>query len=253
MLEDLLNKQVKYLREQADRHDTDDFMDRLAERIARDARRPARVAYGTPDAVQRPSAELPDAEKATPPVSQLPPPAQRPGFTTAHPRGSTRPGARREMRRRPTPIIQADPRASQFAVLAYVQLLCENVLRSNDIDALADFAADYDETGARTFACLLYSLDRRESALYWWRFAAGAGDPLAAHLLAAHHAAVGQSPDARLWRASAQMLGFTDKHLPHPVRHTTEIAEGFAREMPWDTEMRVFMRSSRLPEELVAR
>ncbi|WP_256341507.1 hypothetical protein [Streptomyces sp. TLI_105] len=36
--------------------------------------------------------------------------------------------------------------------------------------------------------------------------------PPAAHLLAAHHAAVGQSPDARVWRASAQVLGFTDQH-----------------------------------------
>ncbi|MFF3584554.1 hypothetical protein [Streptomyces mirabilis] len=70
------------------------------------------------------------------------------------------------------------------------------VLRSNDIDSLADFAAHYDPRGARTFACLLYTLDRRESALYWWRFAAGREGPLAAHLVAAHHAAVGVSLDA---------------------------------------------------------
>lgn len=31
------------------------------------------------------------------------------------------------------------------------------------------------------------------------RFAAGAGDPLAADLLAAHHAAVGLVPGARVW------------------------------------------------------
>ncbi|MFC7794146.1 hypothetical protein [Streptomyces cinereoruber] len=249
MLEDLLAKQVRYLREQADRHDTDDFMDRLATRIAEESRRPARVSYAVTDTVQRRTADRPDTDTPARPASQLPPPAPCPGAATTHPGGPTRPVHRR-VRRRPTPIVTSDPAASQFAVLAYIQVLCENVLRSDDIDTLADFAADYDEAGARTFACLLYSLDRRESALYWWRFAAGAGDPLAAHLLAAHHAAVGQSPDARVWRASAQMLGFTDQHLPQPVRHSTEIAEGFARALPWDTEMSVFMGSARLPQEL---
>ncbi|MFF1511842.1 hypothetical protein [Streptomyces sp. NPDC058326] len=247
MLEDLLARQVRYLREQADQHDTDDFMDRLATRIAHETRRPARVSYAAAETTQRREAECRDTDTLVRPTAQLPPPAQGPGAFTTHPRGSIRPGHRR-VRRRPTPIITSDPAASQFAVLAYVQVLCENVLRSDDIDTLADFAADYDEAGARTFACLLYSIDRRESALYWWRFAAGAGDPLAAHLLAAHHAAVGQSPDARVWRASAQMLGFADHHLPQPVRRSTEIAEGFAREMPWD--MRVFLGSARLPKEL---
>ncbi|MGW2016710.1 hypothetical protein [Streptomyces sp. NPDC001927] len=66
----------------------------------------------------------------------------RPAAGTTRPRGSTRPGARRAVRRRPTPIIPIDRGASQFAVLAYVQHLCETVLRSNDIDTLADFAAD---------------------------------------------------------------------------------------------------------------
>ncbi|MFB7936939.1 hypothetical protein [Streptomyces sp. NPDC056049] len=248
MLEDLLAKQVRYLREQADRHDTDDFMDRLATRIAEESRRPSRVSYAVTDTVQRRAANQTDAEVPDRPAAQLPPPAPAPR-TPTHPGGPTRPIQRR-VRRRPTPIVASDPAASRFAVLAYIQVLCENVLRSDDIDTLTAFAADYDEAGARTFACLLYSLDRRESALYWWRFAAGAGDPLAAHLLAAHHAAVGQSPDARVWRASAQMLGFTDQHLPQPVRHSTEIAEGFARALPWDTEMSVFMGSARLPQEL---
>ncbi|MET9438989.1 hypothetical protein [Streptomyces sp. NPDC006551] len=254
MLEELLDRQVQYLRRQADQHDTDDFMDRLAARVAQDAGRPARVGYAPTDkAFRRAAPDLSDAESEAEPVTQVAPPPAGPERSSTRPQGTTRPRARHGIRRRPTPIIQADHAASQFAVLAYVQQLCESVLRSNDIDTLADFAADYDQAGARTFACLLYSLDRRESALYWWRFAAGAGDPLAAHLLAAHHAAVGQSPDARIWRASAQMLGFCDRHLPQPVRHSAEIAEGFAREMPWETEMRVFLRSPNLPQELVAR
>jgi hypothetical protein len=60
-------------------------------------------------------------------------------------------------------------------------------------------------------------------------------------------------PGTRLWRASAQMLGLCDRHLPQPVRHSTEIVECSAREMPWGTEMHVVMRSPRLSQELVAR
>lgn len=126
-------------------------------------------------------------------------------------------------------------------------------LRSGEIDTLAAFAADYDEAGARTFGCLLYSLDKRESALYWWRFAAGAGDPLAAHLLAAHHAAIGPTTEARAWRALAQMLNFTsERHIPEPLRHRTELAEGFARELPMRDEVRLFMRYPHLPRALAA-
>lgn len=128
------------------------------------------------------------------------------------------------------------------------------VLRSNDIDSLADFAANYDPRGARTFACLLHTLDRRESALYWWRFAAGGEDPLVAHPLAAHHAAVGVSPDARLWRAQARMLGSScDRHLPQPVRLSTHLAEGFTRAVPWDTALSAFVKTDHLPRELAAR
>ncbi|SED93015.1 hypothetical protein [Streptomyces sp. TLI_105] len=78
MLEDLLTKQVHYLREQADRHDTDDFMDRLATRIAEESRRPARVSYAVTDTPARPA-------------PQLPSPAPGPSTSTTHPGGPTRP------------------------------------------------------------------------------------------------------------------------------------------------------------------
>ncbi|MFI8201113.1 hypothetical protein ACIF6K_32075 [Streptomyces sp. NPDC085942] len=98
------------------------------------------------------------------------------------------------------------------------------MLRSAEIETLAAFAADYDAAGARTFGCLLYSHDKRESAMYWWRFAAGAGDPLAAHLLAAHHAAIGPTADSRAWIAFSLMLGFCPgRHVPRPVRDRTEL------------------------------
>ncbi|WP_326794053.1 hypothetical protein OHA79_52565 (plasmid) [Streptomyces sp. NBC_00841] len=255
MLEDLLAERVRDVQEQASRHDTDNFMNRLAAKITEDAGRPARIRYAGPGSVSGPGGETePGDEPST--VAQVAPPAQTPDPTFTRPRGSSRPLPRPcTRRRRPTPIIPDDPAVSQVAVIAYVQQLCDNVLRSNDIDTLTDFAVRYDQAGARTFACLLYTLDKRDSALYWWRFAAGAGDPLAAHLLAAHHAAVGRIPDARIWRTYAHMLGFTsDRHLPQPVRQRTEIADGFGRELPLlKGEMGEFIRSPYLPQELAAR
>lgn len=237
MLEDLLRAEAQALHHTYDNHDTDDFMRRLAVRIAQDAARPPRVTRAV--------------LAAAPPRTQAPPPATAP--VSSHPNG-TRPRTRRGTRRRPTPILCPDPAASPMAVVHHVRRLCELVLRSNDIDSLSDFAANYDPRGARTFACLLYTLDRRESALYWWRFAAGGEDPLAAHLLAAHHAAVGVSPDARLWRAQARLLGFThDRHLPQPVRPSTHLAEGFARAVPWGTALNTFIKTEHLPRDLVAR
>lgn len=83
---------------------------------------------------------------------------------------------------------------------------------------MAAFDLDYDATGACAFACLLYILGRRDSALYWWRFAAGAENALAAHVLALYHAANGTVPEARVWCAHSRLLGFTaDKHLPLPL------------------------------------
>ncbi|MFF7189675.1 hypothetical protein ACFZAR_31595 [Streptomyces sp. NPDC008222] len=237
MLEDLLRAEAQALHRTYDSHDTDDFMRRLAVRIAQDAARPPRVTR----AVLAPA----------PQHSQPPPPTAAP--VPSRP-AAARPRTRRGLRRRPTPILTQDPATTPSAVIDHVRRLCELVLRSNDIDSLADFAADYDPRGARTFACLLYTLDRRESALYWWRFAAGGEDPLAAHLLAAHHAAVGVSPDARLWRAQARMLGFTrDRHLPQPVRPSTQLAEGFARAVPWNTALSTFIKTDHLPRELASR
>ncbi|TGB15997.1 hypothetical protein E4099_05900 [Streptomyces palmae] len=132
--------------------------------------------------------------------------------------------------------------------------MCSTVLQSAEINTLAAFAADYDEAGARTFGCLLYSLDKRESATYWWRFAAGAGDALAAHLLAAHHAAIGPNADSRAWAAFSQMLGFRrDRHVPQPVGHRTELAPSFAREIPMRQEARLFLRYPQLPDALLSR
>ncbi|MFE3931306.1 hypothetical protein [Streptomyces sp. YIM B13508] len=241
MLEELLRAEAQALHEQYDHHDTDDFLRRLATRVAQEAARPSRIMRAATDPAPPPAPGQAPAQVSPPAGAPVP---NRPT--------DSRPRTRRGPRRRPTPILTTDTATTPTAVIDHVRRLCETVLRSNDIDSLAAFAADYDQTGARTFACLLYTLDRRESALYWWRFAAGAGDPLAAHLLAAHHAAVGHSsPDARIWHTMARMLGFTrDRHLPQPVRSATHLAEGFASTVPWGPALSVFMTTDRLPREL---
>ncbi|MFC9608039.1 hypothetical protein ACFTTN_31920 [Streptomyces niveus] len=243
MLEETLRAEAQVLHDMLGTHDTNDFMRRLAVRIAQDAARPLRV--GSASAETAPPAELNEPDEAPGPAA--PPP---PSFS-AQTHRSTRPRRRRHLRRRPTPIVTPDPASHPTTVLAHVQYVCDTVLRSDEVHTLIAFDTDYDHAGARTFACLLYSIDRRESALYWWRFAAGAGDPLAAHLLAAYHAAVGSLPDARIWRAFARNLGYSERHLPYPVRGSTHLAQGFAHRAPWDTELREFMTFDQLPEALV--
>ncbi|TXR94513.1 hypothetical protein EAO73_35115 [Streptomyces sp. col6] len=245
---ELLARQADTIRAQALSHSTEEFMQRLAARIATEARQPARVQYAS--AV--PAADALHPEEAAE-ITQLAPPTAGPLARTDRPVGRphTRP---RRRRRRPTPINPSDAKASQALAFGYVTELCSTVLQSQEIDTLSAFAADYDEAGARTFGCLLYSLDKRESATYWWRFAAGAGDALAAHLLAAHHAAIGPTADSRVWRAFARMLGFSpEQHVPQPVRHRTELAPGFARELPLRHETRLFLRYPHVPDALVAR
>ncbi|MEU9370452.1 hypothetical protein AB0D71_38455 [Streptomyces avermitilis] len=248
--EELLARQVAAIREQVLLHSTEDFMQRLAARIASQAKRPTRVQYASAG----PTVEADTLySEETGEITQLAPPTAGPPSRAARPDG--RPHLRpRTRRRRPTPINPIDLKASQYVAFNYVTELCSTVLRSAEIDTLDAFAADYDEAGARTFGCLLYSLDKRESATYWWRFAAGAGDALAAHLLAAHHAATGPNADSRAWCAFSRMLGFRpDRHVPQPVRHRTELAPTFAREIPMRQEARIFLRHPRLPTGLMAR
>ncbi|WP_236711249.1 hypothetical protein [Streptomyces sp. 150FB] len=240
MLEETLRAEAQVLHDMLGTHDTADFMRRLAVRITQDTAGAPRENHGD-DGV----AAL-EPENATTVTSPTPPP---PSFTP-QPHRSTRPHFRKRLRRRPTPIVTPDPAVHPSRVLAHVRGLCDTVLRSDDVDTLVTFDIDYDETGARTFACLLYTIDRLDSALYWWRFAAGAGDPLAAHLLAAYHAAVGSVADARAWRANARILGYTEQHLPRPVRTNPRVAQGVAQEALCGAELRTFMVDDH-PEALV--
>ncbi|MFB7764252.1 hypothetical protein [Streptomyces xiamenensis] len=219
MLDDILRDEAAALAAAVADHDEEAFTLRLAARIA--------------------------AEHSTAPPATG---RARPDTRPPHPR----PAGRRAGRSRYLPACP-EPDTAPASAFADVQQLCELVLRSADIERLAAFAQDYDEAGARTFGCLLYRLNRRESALYWWRFAAGAEDELAAHLLASHHAAVGCAPHARVWRAITRMLGFRpDVHLPRPIHEGDYLPEEYVRRADWTGPVRSFLGMTSLPRELVA-
>jgi len=91
--------------------------------------------------------------------------------------------------------------------------LCGDILR-RDLSTVADFCEDYDATGARTFACLQYLSGRVDAAVYWWGFATGAEDALAAHCLALHATCQGQHTLTRLWNTYARWMGFSRGDLP---------------------------------------
>ncbi|MFJ3205816.1 hypothetical protein [Streptomyces sp. NPDC086989] len=250
MLEEMLKAQAQALHDEYDDHDTTGFLRRLADHINEEGQRPPRVRLS---ALPYDTGAEPQAEAVErPPRTQVTPPAQGPEARTRT-QGFVRPRLlRRPLRRRPTPIAPPEPGVSPAAVLAYVRKLCEVVLASKDVERLETFDEDYDQAGARTYACLLYTLGKHDGALYWWRFAAGAGDPLAAHLLASHHAAVGLTPDARVWRAFAHMLGFSnERHIPEPVHTETVLAENFAVNVPWHQERQAFRLG--LPRDLATR
>ncbi|MFF1909486.1 hypothetical protein [Kitasatospora sp. NPDC058218] len=226
-------------REYAD-HDTEAFTRRLAQRIAEENTNP------TPE---------PDWATRTEPPAARPAPLRPP-----RPPRPTRRSLRRRRRRvvlrgvvQPG-LLPGRPRASADLV-GELNRLCEDVLRSDQITTLADFADDYDDAGARTFACLLYALDRTDSALYWWGFAAGAGDGLAAHCLAVHHAALGTPTDARVWRTYARLVGFNpNHHLPRPVRAGTEPARNLAVTVTHNSQLEQFLAEPEgLPQELALR
>jgi hypothetical protein len=239
MIEETLRAQAQVIADMLSVHDTDDFMRRLAARIDQDAGRSSRprreAAPGTGPGGDAPGSWPPTAATAAP-------------SSYRHPRHRmTRPAFRR-LRRRPTPLVPVDPAARPAAVLDHVKRLCEAVVRADDSGRLmAAFDAHYDGAGARSFACLLYIVGRQEGALYWWRFAAGTGDPLAAHLLASYHAAVGTPPDARAWYGFARWLGFrVEQHIPDPAPLDHDLPHA-----PRGEVARGFMDDDRLPEALL--
>ncbi|MGW2282854.1 hypothetical protein [Streptomyces sp. NPDC001770] len=60
-----------------------------------------------------------------------------------------------------------------------------------------------DDEGALRFGALLFLVDEREGARFWWGFAAGAENTAAAHCLHLYHRARGELRDAEHWALQA--------------------------------------------------
>ncbi|MFD7677472.1 hypothetical protein [Streptomyces sp. NPDC060187] len=229
-IEEVLQAEARVVDDMLRTHDTDDFMRRLARRLTDQA--------ATPPRVRRAAAESgTDWRVETVPV---PSPAQPPNSLR---RDTVRPRSRRARRRVPTPISGRSPQSDPRATRAYLLDVCETVLCDTE-DSRFDL---YDRDGARTFACMLYLLGQRASAVFWWGFAAGAEDPLAAHLLATHYAIDDTSAkEARVWRWHARLLGYRSRrHLPHLIqdndRPKEQLAADLASFYPWPQITRAFL------------
>ncbi|MET8289890.1 hypothetical protein ABZV80_32385 [Streptomyces sp. NPDC005132] len=228
-IEEVLRAEARAVEDMLRTHDTDDFMRRLAHRITNQATSAPRVRRAATDET--------GWRIDTVPVH---PPAQPPNALRHDP---VRPRSRRARRRGPTPITGRSPQSDPRATRAYLLDVCETVLCDTD-DTRFDL---YDCDGARTFACMLYLLGRRASAVFWWGFAAGAEDPLAAHLLATHYAIDDTSvKQARVWRWHARLLGYRSRlHLPHLIqdneRPKEQLAADLASLYPWPQITRAFL------------
>ncbi|MGW2107632.1 hypothetical protein [Streptomyces sp. NPDC001948] len=229
MLEETLRAEAQVLRDMLSTYDTDDFMRRLSTRIEQTPTRSQRVQTAPPDATVAP-----------------------PSFDT-QPHRSTRPAIRRGTRRRPLPFVTSDSADRPTASLDHVRRLCETILCTEGVTALMEaFDNDYDATGACAFACLLFILGRKDGALYWWRFAAGADHALSAHVLAVYHAATGPLTSARAWCAYSRHLGYAaDQHLPQPLRlFAAPIQEPEHTAFVGQNLVEHFVTKERLPEAL---
>ncbi|MET8976835.1 hypothetical protein ABZX85_14570 [Streptomyces sp. NPDC004539] len=83
--------------------------------------------------------------------------------------------------------------------------LCEAALLHCTLDRLTDFVTDQlpEPPVAWTLGCALHLAGLESGARFWWQYAAGAGDPAAAHSLHLHHLAHGDPHAAAFWRAQA--------------------------------------------------
>jgi hypothetical protein len=90
--------------------------------------------------------------------------------------------------------------------------LSDQVLHRADTPALLAQLANsrrIDPDGALQFGCLLHLAAFPDGAQFWWQFAAGGGNPTAAHCLHLLHLARGDIRDAEHWARQAVLLSDT--------------------------------------------
>ncbi|MFD8670722.1 hypothetical protein ACFV1U_35785 [Streptomyces microflavus] len=74
-----------------------------------------------------------------------------------------------------------------------------------------------DEDGALRFASLLFLVDEREGARFWWQFSAGVGNATSAYCLHLYHLSRGELRDADHWALEAAT--FDSPVLLRPPAH----------------------------------
>ncbi len=103
-----------------------------------------------------------------------------------------------------------------------LQALCRHLLRSDDASEHLARIADspVDPEGALHFGCLLDLAKKPDGALWWWQFAAGAGNATAAYCLYLFHTRRGDLRDADHWWHQHVVLGPRDDDFVPPPAWT---------------------------------
>ncbi|WP_409239343.1 hypothetical protein [Streptomyces sp. PA5.6] len=98
-----------------------------------------------------------------------------------------------------------------------LRTLCETVLTRADLEALTRaILTDSVLTApdaARMLGCILQLGDVPDAARFWWQFAAGADDHIAAYCLALQHQSLGEEAAAAWWMDQTPGATDADEHL----------------------------------------
>lgn len=126
--------------------------------------------------------------------------AQDAGYAQSPPVGtSKRPSARHRLG------VMARVTVTQAGAAAHVEDLIA-LLGDGDVAQFDGWTEGVDIEGVQVFACMLYLAHHPESARFWWRFAAGAGNSGAAYCLYLDHLSLGDDRDARFWKRQVTSL-----------------------------------------------
>ncbi|WEO93441.1 hypothetical protein A6P39_005070 [Streptomyces sp. FXJ1.172] len=119
---------------------------------------------------------------------------------------------------RPTPLRHHPVRLERAGLI--LQAVCRELLCGDEVSEHLARIADspVDSEGALHFGCLLDLAGKHDGALWWWQFAAGAGNATAGYCLYLFHTRRGDLRDAGHWWHQHLALGpGGDAFVPPPV------------------------------------
>ncbi|AZS87219.1 hypothetical protein ELQ87_25515 [Streptomyces griseoviridis] len=103
------------------------------------------------------------------------------------------------------PASPADTKAARDSPSAEaaenLRVLCETLITHMPAASAAEFVTAQvpEPRSALVLACVLQLTETDDGARYWWQYAAGAGQPVAAYCLYLHHLALGEQDAAAWW------------------------------------------------------